>query len=127
MINLEELKAEAKALLESKKVKYIVGFKTSTAGYMSMPAFIHDPEEVDDLVWDPTCVHNLTRFLRDEKFRKAQEKETDTRPIGMVVKGCDSRGINVLMQERYIQKDRLSFRGGFNGRKMQSLHKGQGK
>jgi ferredoxin len=111
VINLDELKAEAKALLEAKKVKYIIGFKASTAGYMSMPAFIHDAAEVDDLVWDPSCVHNLTRFLRDEKFRKAQEREPDTRPIGIVVKGCDSRGINVLMQERYIKRQDVQIIG----------------
>lgn len=111
MVNLEELKADAKALLEAGKVKYIVGYTKSTAGYMSQPAFIHTPEEVDDLVWDPTCVHNLTRFLRDEKFRKAREKEPDTRPIGLVLKGCDSRGINVLLQERYIARKDVQILG----------------
>jgi ferredoxin len=60
---------------------------------------------VDELIWDPTCVHNLVRFLVDEKRRKAREKTPDKRPVGIVVKGCDSRAIVVLLQEKFIERD----------------------
>lgn len=74
MVSLEDLKKEAKQILKENKVKYIIGYKKSTNGLMPVPAFIKEPEEVEKLVWDPTCVFNLTRYLVDEKRRKTKEK-----------------------------------------------------
>ena len=105
MVNLEDLKKEAKRILEEGKVKYIIGYVKSTATNLAAPAFIKKPEDTDKLIWDPTCIHNLTKFLVDEKRRKAREREPDTRPIGIIVKGCDSRAINVLLQEKFIQRE----------------------
>ena len=105
MVKVEDIKKEAKRILKEGKVKYIIGYKKSTNGLMSVPAFIESPEDVENLIWDPTCVYNLTRFLVDEKRRKAREKNPDERPVGIVVKGCDSRAIIVLLQEKFINRD----------------------
>jgi formate dehydrogenase subunit beta len=106
MVNLETLKKEAKRILKDDKVKYVIGYVRSTADVKeAAPAFITDPENIKDLIWDPTCVHNLAKFLVDEKQKKKREKKPDTRPIGVVVKGCDSRAVNVLLQEKYIDRD----------------------
>lgn len=105
MIDLEELKQEAKKILEEGKVKYVIGYKKSSNGLMSTPCFAKNPEDVESLTWDPTCIHNLTRFLVDEKRRKAKEKKPDIRPVAIVAKGCDSRAINVLLQEKFIERD----------------------
>lgn len=105
MVNLEELKKEAKRLLKEEKVKYIIGFRHGSNGLMSAPVFLINPDDVECLAWDPSCVHNLTRFLGDEKRRKAREKKPDKRPVGIIVKGCDSRAINVLLQEKYINRE----------------------
>jgi len=105
MAILEELKKEATKILKEEKVKYIIGFQRGTNGFMPIPAFIKKPEDVEKLIWDPTCVYNLTRFLQDEKKRKAKEKDPDERSVGIIVKGCDSRAINVLLQEKFIKRD----------------------
>lgn len=105
MVKVEDIKKEAKRILKEGKVKYIIGYKKSTNGLMSVPAFIESPIDVENLIWDPTCVYNLTRFLVDEKRRKAREKKPDERPVGIVVKGCDSRAIIVLLQEKFINRD----------------------
>jgi len=105
MVNLEELKKEASQILKEGKVKYIIGFQRSSNGLLPVPAFIKDPEDADKLVWDPACVYNLTLFLRDEKRKKEKEKEPDERPVGIIVKGCDSRAINVLLQEEFIKRE----------------------
>jgi ferredoxin len=72
---------------------------------------LKDPADVERLTWDPTCVQNLTRFLVDEKKRKKKEKEPDKRPVGIIVKGCDSRAINVLLQEKYIDREDIFILG----------------
>lgn len=105
MVSLEELRKEAKKNLEEGKVKYFIGYRKSLNGAASSPCFVKKPEEVENLTWDPMCVHNLARFLVDEKRRKAREKKPDTRPVGIVVKGCDSRAVIVLLQEKYIERD----------------------
>lgn len=107
MVNLEDLKKEAKAVLTDEKVKYIIGYGKSTNGLMPVPVFIKKPEDVDKLVWDPTCIYNLTRFLLDEKQRKAREKHPDEKPVGLIVKGCDSRALVVLLQEKLINRENV--------------------
>jgi len=105
MVSLEELKKEAKRILEEGKVKYIIGYERGTNGLWPTPAFIKNPEDVEKLIWDPTCVYNLTRFLVDEKRRKEKEKKPDERPVGLVVKGCDSRALIILLQEKFINRE----------------------
>lgn len=105
MVSLEDLKKEAKQILMENKVKYIIGYKKSANGLMPAPAFIKKPEDVEKLVWDPSCVNNLALYLVDEKRRKTKEKEPDERPVGLVVKGCDSRAINILLQEKFINRE----------------------
>jgi formate dehydrogenase subunit beta len=111
MVNVEDLRKEAKRILKEEKVKYIIGYARSQSGLMPVPVFIKTPEEADRLIWDPTCVHNLVKFLVDEKRRKSKEKKPDERPVGIVVKGCDSRAINVLLQEKYIDRENVHIIG----------------
>lgn len=104
MIKLDDLKTEARRLLEGGKVKYIMGYERAADSWKAGPVFLKKPEDADRLVWDPTCFHNLARFLVDEKRRKAKAKQPDERPVGIVVKGCDSRAIVVLLQEKFIER-----------------------
>ncbi len=105
MAKIDALKEEARKLLREGKVKYIIGYAAGAGGGPAVPAFIKTAEEVDRLVWDPTCVHNLAKFLVDEKRRKGRSKKPDTRPVGLFVKGCDSRAIVVLLQEKFIDRE----------------------
>ncbi|MCX7973558.1 MAG: 4Fe-4S dicluster domain-containing protein [Candidatus Aminicenantes bacterium] len=107
MVNLEQLKEEAKKILSSGKIKYLIGYENIGASWQVRPAFICRPEDVDRLVWTPACFHNLTRFIHDEKRKRAREKNPDLRPIGLIIKGCDSRSINVLLQEKYLERNEV--------------------
>ena len=111
MVNVEDLRKEAKRILQEGKVKYVIGYERGQNGLIPKPAFIKDPADADKLIWDSTCVHNLVKFLVDEKKRKAGEKKPDERPVGIVVKGCDSRAIVVLLQEKYINREDVHILG----------------
>jgi formate dehydrogenase subunit beta len=111
MAKIEDLREEARKLLREGKVKYVIGYGVGSNGWAAGPIFIKKPEDVDRLVWDPTCVHNLTRFLADEKRKKARQKQPDNRPVGIVVKGCDSRAIVVLLQEKFINRNDVHILG----------------
>src|SRR4030065_712544 len=105
MAKIEDLKDEARKLLREGKVKYTIGSGAGSNGWPAAPLFIKKPEDVDKLVWDPTCVHNLVRFLVDEKRRKARQRQPDKRPVGIMVKGSDSRAVVVLLQEKFIDRN----------------------
>lgn len=105
MVHLEDLRKEAKKVLADGTVKYLIGYKRASNGLMTVPAFIEKPEEVDQLVWEGTCVHNLSRYLVAEKRKKEMQKAPDERPIAIISKGCDSRAINVLIQEKVIKRE----------------------
>lgn len=104
MVNIDDLKAEAKRVLAAGKVKSIIGYERPDGAERANPVFVKTPEDADKLVWDPTCYHNLVRFIVDEKRRKSKQKSPDPRPVGVVVKGCDSRAVVVLLQEKFIER-----------------------
>lgn len=105
MAKIDTLREEAKKLLIAGKVKYVIGYEVGADGVTASPVFIKNPDEAEKLVWNPGCVHNLAKFLVDEKRRKARQKQPDTRPVGIIVKGCDSRAVVVLLQEKFISRE----------------------
>jgi len=111
MVKLDDLKHEAVKALKSGKVKYIIGYEDGADQFKATPVFLKNPEDVDKLVWNPSCVHNLTKFIVDEKRRQKREKNPDERAVGIIVKGCDSRAINVLIQEKFINRDDVHILG----------------
>jgi len=102
MVNLDELKKTVRETLEEGTVRYVIAYGSGPHGPQAAPVFLRQPEDVDRLVWDPTCIHNLTRFLTE---KQNGQSDTDDRPVGIVVKGCDSRALVVLLQEQYIQRN----------------------
>jgi len=76
MVNVEDLRKEAKRILKEGKVKYVIGYEKGQNGLMPLPAFIKNPEDAGRLIWDPACVYNLAKFLVDEKKRKDRPKKT---------------------------------------------------
>jgi len=105
MVDVEDIRKEAKRILKEGKVKFVIGYKKGLNGSLSVPAFIKDPQDTEKLIWDPACVHNMAKFLVDEKRKKSREKHPDQRPVGLVVKGCDSRAVVVLLQEKFIERE----------------------
>ena len=90
----------AKALQEG-RVDYFIGWKQGYNSSEVIPAFVKDPAEVDQLVWNELCHHNLVTFLK----RKMTDPEGAK--IGVCVKGCDSRTLVALLQEELVDKDKL--------------------
>ncbi len=86
----KKIRDQAKQWLKNGDVKYIIGYEKGANSLLSRPVFIYNADEVDRLVWNPTCVDNLTRYLVNEmKVKPKKGEEPDLRPIGIVVKSCD--------------------------------------
>ncbi|NJL06946.1 MAG: hydrogenase [Methylacidiphilales bacterium] len=107
MIAMEDIRARAKELLASGKVRAVLGYCRSSAGLLAEPVFVTAPEQTASLILDPTCVQNLALYLVNEKKRMRHARASDTRPLAIVAKGCDSRAITVLLQENHIRRDEV--------------------
>lgn len=95
----KEIRDIARRLLTEKKVDVFFGWVKGEEPYISAPVFITTPDEAERLVFDDYCIHNLSTYLLD--YRDGSEK------IGIVVKGCDSRGVVRLIEDNQIERERL--------------------
>ena len=97
----------ARRWLGAGEVRYVIGYSAGR-GNVARPAFARKAEDADRLVWNPTCVNNLTLYLREEMLRKPAKGETpDPRPIGIVVKPCDSKALVELVKEHIVDRARV--------------------
>lgn len=93
----QQIRDKARELLESGTVECVIGYETGSDGAGARPAFIYDAADVDRLVFDNTCTHNLVKYLLNKKGK----------PTAVVVKGCDSRALNLLLNEKQVQRDQV--------------------
>ncbi len=89
----------AKKLLQDGTVALVLGWEKGSESYVSAPTVVRNVAEVDRLVVDEFSIHNLAALLTD--YRDSSEK------IAIFAKGCDSRGIIRMIQDRVITRDRL--------------------
>ncbi len=99
-----QLRQQARQLLEEKRVDCVIGYEPGRRRG-ARPAVIYEPAEADRLIWGPECVHNLTTYLHNKK--KPRRRGEEPPRVGIVVKPCDSRTLNVLLAERQIERARL--------------------
>lgn len=90
---LDELKEAIKAKLP--ELECVIGWQEGYDAAHAAPLFMTTPEDVDKLTWGPLNVMNPAVYLTNYKGKK----------IGIVVKGCDSRSIVELLQEKLINRD----------------------
>ncbi len=92
---LEELKERIKA--EMSGLDVVIGWKQGFDPLHNTPLFMRSPADVDKLVWGPLNTHNPASYLPSLKGKK----------VGVVVKGCDSRSVVELLQEKLIDRDKV--------------------
>jgi ferredoxin len=114
----QTLREKVRFLLESEKIKYVIGYGEGTHGNIT-PVFVDNPDDINKLVWSSRCANNLCVYLLYErrkvlediemyntlKKRGKQPEPVDTRPVAIVAKGCDIKSIIQLINENILQKD----------------------
>ncbi|MDP2719965.1 MAG: 4Fe-4S dicluster domain-containing protein [Dehalococcoidia bacterium] len=91
------VREKAKELLEQKVVDCFIGYEKATDNLTSRPLFVYKPEQAERLVFDNTCVHNLSKYLLNKKDTKT----------AVVAKPCDARAIVVLLNENQVQREKI--------------------
>ncbi len=95
MADIEALKQTVREVLP--RVDVVLGWKRGYDSLRAAPLFMRTEEDVEELIWDRTCVQNLATFLPREKGSR----------IGIIVKGCDSRSVIELLQEKLVDREDL--------------------
>jgi Fe-S oxidoreductase len=98
-MNTEMLQEYAQQLFENHEIESLIGYEVGPRG-STRPIFIRDVSQVERLVLNETCTHNLVAYLR-------QHLDQEEGSAAVVVKPCDSRAINVLLAENRIDRERL--------------------
>lgn len=98
--NEEKIREVAGRLLREGEVNLIIGYERGTLPLRSSPCFVTDPEDLDRLIWDPTCDINLAKYLHGKEER-----------VGVLAKGCDARSIVVCASEGQVEMDRVVILG----------------
>jgi len=90
---LEDLKARIKEALPG--LECVIGWQKGYDPLHNTPLFMRSEADVDKLEWGALNVHNPAVYLPSFRGKK----------IGIVVKGCDSRSVVELLQEKLIDRD----------------------
>ncbi len=107
-----KLRDEVKKLLQNKDMKYVIGWTAGSYGLRISPVFIEDPKDLDKLVWSPFCINSLAVYpTLEEKLPLPRGTPEDTRRIGIVVKGCDSRGLVQILSEKGFPREHVVILG----------------
>jgi len=94
---IQQIRDKARELLTSKAVECVIGYERATDGVNARPFFAYEPEEASRLIFDQTCAHNLVKYLLDKRGKKT----------ALVVKPCDSRAINLLLNEKQLNREEV--------------------
>lgn len=92
----QQIQEKARELLSSGQVELFIGYQRASDGVTARPAFIRKAENVAKLIFDQTCTHNLAKYAIEHRGKS----------MAIVAKACDTFGINVLIQENQIIREK---------------------
>jgi formate dehydrogenase subunit beta len=104
---MEKLKEKLRELLKSGSINLVIGYGRKNVALADgsqistiSPIFLTKEAEIDELVWDRHCVHNLLTYLTRAEY-------TYQGVIALMLKPCDFKALNVLRQENQINRQKL--------------------
>ncbi|OHD75520.1 MAG: hypothetical protein A2V99_15355 [Spirochaetes bacterium RBG_16_67_19] len=106
-----QLRETAEKLLREKNVSLFVGYEKASLPFRTTPLLLTKTEEAPRLVWNPFCNANLSVYLPRLFLAPADARAAKAAPapprVGVVLKGCDSRAVAVLLQEKQVRRENL--------------------
>lgn len=99
----ESERKELKQLIEAAwpELDAVIGWGRGYNALRTSPVIAKTIEEASRLIWSPFCVQNLSGYL----VKTPAVKPAKGKKIGIFAKGCDSRALVALIQEKFIARD----------------------
>jgi len=95
----DALRGRTRTLLEDGTITYLIGWEAGRFEGQASPLILRSVDDVDKLVFNEYCVHLLAKYPLSDKNIDGV--------IGVVVRGCDSRGINLALKDGQIAREKL--------------------
>ena len=95
----KQIQEIASKLFAEGKIDLFIGYKHNLADQNQVPLLITDPADIPNLIFTERSVFNLVNYLKFEHTRNKR--------IGLVVKGCDSRALNLMLTECQVKREKV--------------------
>ncbi|MDP2661197.1 MAG: 4Fe-4S dicluster domain-containing protein [Dehalococcoidia bacterium] len=92
-----QIREKARELLSCGQVELVIGYRRASDGVTARPAFVRKADDADLMIFDETCTHNLAKYVIEKRGKS----------VAVVAKACDTFGLNVLIQEKQIDREKL--------------------
>lgn len=99
----EKLRELVREKLTEDEIDCFVGYQRPISNWFSPPLILKDLKDLNKLTVNPISVGNLSLYLPD----LVGGEEGKENKAGVIVKGCDSRALNVLLQEDIVARENL--------------------
>jgi formate dehydrogenase subunit beta len=114
----EQIRAAVIRLFADKQIELFIGYEEGSLPLRCRPLFIRAPEQggvpaknIEKLVWNAACANNLAVFLPALFEQNPAPASKPPGRVGLVVKGCDLRALDVLIRERQVRRENLCIIG----------------
>lgn len=101
--HLKKIKEAVAQDLLSGRIDLLLGWEKGHFWWESKPLFAVSEEDLARLTWDSFCAVNLSRYLLEEL--------KEDKKVGVLVKGCDSRAFNRLLQDNMVEREKVVLYG----------------
>ncbi len=95
----KQIRDIATRLFTEDKIDVFVGYRMTGFDDNQVPVLVTGLQEIEKLVFDDKSVFNLVNYLKNEHTRRKR--------VGIVVKGCDSRSLNLMLTESQVKLEHL--------------------
>jgi len=104
----EEIRARARALLESGDAEIVIGFENGTVPLTARPALIADAAACERLVWNRLCAPGLAPFVQEYLRERRKQRDFDAakaRKVAVVATACDARALMTYIKENQFARE----------------------
>jgi len=95
----KQIQEIAAKLFAEGKIDVFVGYRMNGFDENQVPVLVNTADDVSKLVFTDKSVFNLVNYLKNEHTRRKR--------VGIVVKGCDSRSLNLMLTESQVKRENL--------------------
>jgi formate dehydrogenase (coenzyme F420) beta subunit len=96
---VKELRDKVREAFKQERIDVLLGWRADPATGAVKPHVFQRGDDLEQLVFDDRCVHNLVTFL--------PEVAGHSKKTGVVLKGCDGRAFVTLLAEKRLKRDGL--------------------
>jgi ferredoxin len=100
------LRSRVAELLDSGAIAEFIGWGSGRFAHQTTPLFISTADAVEQLVYNEYCANTLAKYTLAELALLPDDAK-----IGLAVRGCEARGINRMVTDHQISRDRLHLIG----------------